>query len=372
MAECASTHAAPSRAPLGADYAVVEPVACSPPRAPDGKQHDAGEPDACCVLFLGGLPHENVTEELLREALRRYGEVDSAQVVMRSARKNRGFGYVRFREPEGAAAALASPADPPIVLGKALDVRLANGYQPGVVRSKTPSGQSAPRRRVRRLAPGVVRVQSLLSLSEQQRLLELLAQMAADAEAGWRTPTFSDGRRMHLDMMCLGALWDPERRRYEREPSLGRHAGPIPQELQELAARAVALSAPASDGGWDVSLDRPFDVCIANRYTAEGRLGMHRDCDEGEEAIRSGAPVVSLSLGSSAVFEFQPPPESGEASSEAAITRSVHLLSGDALLFGGPARLMPHGLRRLLPHGTPKGLSLAPPGGRINLTLRLL
>jgi len=306
------------------------------------------------------------------KALRRYGEVDSAQVVMRSARKNRGFGYVRFREPEGAAAALASPADPPIVLGKALDVRLANGYQPGVVRSKTPSGQSAPRRRVRRLAPGVVRVQSLLSLSEQQRLLELLAQMAADAEAGWRTPTFSDGRRMHLDMMCLGALWDPERRRYEREPSLGRHAGPIPQELQELAARAVALSAPASDGGWVVSLDRPFDVCIANRYTAEGRLGMHRDCDEGEEAIRSGAPVVSLSLGSSAVFEFQPPPESGEASSEAAITRSVHLLSGDALLFGGPARLMPHGLRRLLPHGAPKGLSLAPPGCRINLTLRLL
>lgn len=57
------------------------------------------------------------------KALRRYGEVDSAQVVMRSARKNRGFGYVRFREPEGAAAALASPADPPIVLGKALDVR---------------------------------------------------------------------------------------------------------------------------------------------------------------------------------------------------------------------------------------------------------
>lgn len=76
---------------------------------------------------------------------------------------------------------------------------------------------------------------------------------------------------------------------------------------------------------------------------------MHRDCDEGEEAIRSGAPVVSLSLGSSAVFEFQPPPESGEASSEAAITRSVHLLSGDALLFGGPARLMPHGRRTQTP-----------------------
>jgi alkylated DNA repair protein (DNA oxidative demethylase) len=44
----------------------------------------------------------------------------------------------------------------------------------------------------------------------------------------------------------------------------------------------------------------------------------------------------------------------------------VKLNSGDVLMFGGPARLMYHGIDRILV-GTS---TLVPGGGRINLTLR--
>ena len=44
----------------------------------------------------------------------------------------------------------------------------------------------------------------------------------------------------------------------------------------------------------------------------------------------------------------------------------MRLLSGDALVLGGPARLAFHGIDRLLP-GTS---DLLAEGGRINLTLR--
>lgn len=48
----------------------------------------------------------------------------------------------------------------------------------------------------------------------------------------------------------------------------------------------------------------------------------------------------------------------------------VRLESGDVLVFGGPARLLWHGLSRVLPNQRPKGLVMAP--GRLNLTFREL
>jgi alkylated DNA repair protein (DNA oxidative demethylase) len=47
-------------------------------------------------------------------------------------------------------------------------------------------------------------------------------------------------------------------------------------------------------------------------------------------------------------------------------TKSIRLASGDVLVFGGPARLMFHGIDRVLAGSS----RLLPEGGRINLTLR--
>src|SRR5260221_6133423 len=83
-------------------------------------------------------------------------------------------------------------------------------------------------------------------------------------------------------------------------------------------------------------------------------MGMHQDRDD----MDFSQPVVSVSLGRSALFRF-----GGVRRSDA--TRSVRLDHGDVVVFGGPARLMLHGIDRLLPGDHPElGDS------RINLTFR--
>lgn len=84
-------------------------------------------------------------------------------------------------------------------------------------------------------------------------------------------------------------------------------------------------------------------------------MGLHQDRDE--QALE--APVLSVSLGDSAVFRIG-------GTSRRGPTTSLKLVSGDVLVFGGPARLAFHGVDRLIP-GTS---ALVPGGGRINLTLR--
>ena len=71
-------------------------------------------------------------------------------------------------------------------------------------------------------------------------------------------------------------------------------------------------------------------------------------------------PVVSVSLGDTARFLF-----GGAAARPGA--RRCSLESGDAFVFGGPARLRYHGVSRILPGTAPPELGL---DGRFNLTFR--
>ena len=99
----------------------------------------------------------------------------------------------------------------------------------------------------------------------------------------------------------------------------------------------------------------PPDACLINFYEPDARMGLHQDKDEEEFA----APVVSLSLGDTALFRY-----GGLERRDP--TRSVRLRSGDAIVFGGPARLIYHGIDRLIAGSS----DLLPQGGRLNLTLR--
>jgi alkylated DNA repair protein (DNA oxidative demethylase) len=90
-------------------------------------------------------------------------------------------------------------------------------------------------------------------------------------------------------------------------------------------------------------------------YRDEARMGLHQDRDEEDFTV----PVVSISLGDTAVFRFGGTTRGGK-------TQTIKLASGDVLAMGGPARLCFHGIDRLLP-GTS---TLIEGGGRINLTLR--
>jgi alkylated DNA repair protein (DNA oxidative demethylase) len=99
----------------------------------------------------------------------------------------------------------------------------------------------------------------------------------------------------------------------------------------------------------------PPECCLVNLYRGAARMGLHQDRDE--QALE--APVLSVSLGDSAVFRIG-------GTSRRGPTTSLKLVSGDVLVFGGPARLAFHGVDRVIP-GTS---ALVPGGGRINLTLR--
>jgi alkylated DNA repair protein (DNA oxidative demethylase) len=97
------------------------------------------------------------------------------------------------------------------------------------------------------------------------------------------------------------------------------------------------------------------EACLVNWYGPQAKMGLHQDRDEADFA----APVLSLSLGDTALFRLG-------GTTRKAPTTSFRLASGDALVLGGEARLAFHGVDRILP-GTSTLLS---GGGRLNLTLR--
>ena len=85
-------------------------------------------------------------------------------------------------------------------------------------------------------------------------------------------------------------------------------------------------------------------------------MGMHQDKDE-----RSGAPVVSLSIGDTCVFRF------GNTESRGRPYTDVELGSGDLFVFGGASRFAYHGVPKVYPGTADPALGLT---GRLNLTLR--
>ena len=141
----------------------------------------------------------------------------------------------------------------------------------------------------------------------------------------------------------LGWVSDIKGYRYQaHHPETGRAWAAIPDVLLDL---------------WrDVSgYDAPPEACLVNWYEAQSRLGLHIDADESAK----DAPVVSVSLGSRALFRLG----GLERSSP---TSSMRLASGDVVVLGGQSRRAYHGVDRIYPDSS----TLIPGGGRINLTLR--
>ena len=96
------------------------------------------------------------------------------------------------------------------------------------------------------------------------------------------------------------------------------------------------------------------DACLINRYEPGAKLSLHQDRNEKD----FGAPVVSVSLGLPAVFLF-----GGLKRTER--PRRIPLDHGDIVAWGGPSRLVHHGVRPLEDGHHPRlGRQ------RVNLTLR--
>jgi alkylated DNA repair protein (DNA oxidative demethylase) len=174
----------------------------------------------------------------------------------------------------------------------------------------------------------------------------LLAEIeAALAIAPLYQPVTRSGRPFSVRMTNLGPLgWVSDRRGYRYQPThpeTGAPWPPIPTMLLDLWAELGDGSAPP-------------DACLVNLYRDEAKMGLHQDRDEAD----LGAPVLSVSLGDTALFRVGP--------AGGGPTRSLKLASGDVCALTGPARLARHGVDRLLGGSS----RLMPGGGRINLTLR--
>ena len=203
------------------------------------------------------------------------------------------------------------------------------------------------------VAPGAVWLRGWLT-PDQQRALAARCRDFMDGPVGGYTPTVRGGGTMRVRMTCLGRHWNA--RTYTYEAARGDHDG---QPVEALPAEWMALAARlAADAGSSIRAD----VCLINWYGADGRMGLHQDKDESPESIASGAPVVSVSLGDSARFQF-----GGTRRRDPVET--LWLESGDVFVFGGPARLRYHGVTRILPGSASPALGIK---GRFNLTFRQL
>ena len=203
----------------------------------------------------------------------------------------------------------------------------------------------------RAIAAGAYHFSAYLDLVRQRTLVDECNALIDGAVPAY-VPIVRGGGKMHVRMLCLGRHWNGMTYRYEpaRSDFDNLPAPPLPASFRSLAAEVAAAAGMALDA----------DLCILNYYDADGRMGLHQDKDESPESIAAGVPVVSISLGDTARFLF------GSLKRKDPV-EAIPLESGDAFVFGGPARLRYHGVSRIIPGTAPRELALS---GRFNLTLR--
>jgi alkylated DNA repair dioxygenase AlkB len=131
----------------------------------------------------------------------------------------------------------------------------------------------------------------------------------------------------------------------------------FPARFLQLCRQLVATSTSA-----DAAMPPMEPTHMLLLYYAGFRgMGFHRD--EGENDGTSDAPVVSVSFGNACTFGFK-----HQRDDE---VRTVELESGDALLFGGPCRMMLHSVLQVHQGTKPHWLKSALPAEvRLNFTFR--
>lgn len=195
------------------------------------------------------------------------------------------------------------------------------------------------------VAPGALWVREALDREAQAALLADIR--AVLEEAPLFTPAMPrTGKPFSVRMSNCGPLgWVSDAAGYRYQPFHPNTRAPWPAMPPALAALWTTYAA----------VPAPPEACLINYYGPDARMSLHQDRDEADFT----APVLSLSLGDTALFRI-----GGETRGGA--TRSIRLASGDIFLLSGPSRLAFHGIDRILP-GTS---TLLAEGGRFNLTLR--
>lgn len=195
------------------------------------------------------------------------------------------------------------------------------------------------------LAPGLVWWPGYLDRPAQEALLgEVTAALSIAPLFTPRMPR--TGQPFSVRMSNFGPLgWVSDAEGYRYQPFHPDTRAPWPAFPGSLLSAWSELSGAGA----------PPEAGLINWYAPDARMGLHQDRDEQDLT----APVVSLSLGDTALFRYG-------GTERRAPTHSIRLASGDALVLSGESRLAFHGVDRILP-GTS---TLLDTPGRLNLTLR--
>jgi DNA oxidative demethylase len=206
------------------------------------------------------------------------------------------------------------------------------------------STEGASRPETSAFAPIVLRG---FALKSGDRILAELERIIACAPL--RHMVTPGGFTMSVAMTNCGSVgWVTDRSGYRYDaidPMSGKRWPRMPAILRELATTAAAQA------GFEGFAP---DACLINRYEPGTKLSLHQDRDEKD----FDAPVVSVSLGLPARFLF-----GGLKRSDPCIR--IPLDHGDVIVWGGPARLVFHGVMPL-EDGSHATLGRQ----RINLTFR--
>ncbi len=184
-----------------------------------------------------------------------------------------------------------------------------------------------------------------LDRTDQEALLTAIRSVLADAPL--YRPAMPRTAQPYSALMsnCGPFGWVSDRTGYryqDRHPETGRAWPAMPKAFLSLWDAYAACAAQP-------------EAALINYYAASAKLGLHVDSTEEDR----DAPVLSVSLGDTAVFRM------GGARRKDP-TRSVRLTSGTVVVMGGAARLAYHGVDRILAGSS----RLLEEGGRLSVTLR--
>lgn len=149
-----------------------------------------------------------------------------------------------------------------------------------------------------------------------------------ETQAPFRHMITPGGHTMSVALTNCGGLgWVSDRSGYRYSPVDPQTGLPWPAMPEAFALLAQQAADAAGMPGFQP------DACLLNRYLPGAKMSLHQDRDEKNLA----APIVSVSLGIPAVFQF------GGHSRSDKPTR-VPLLHGDVVVWGGEDRMRFHGI----------------------------
>eukprot|EP01006_Ploeotia_vitrea_P051865 TRINITY_DN67610_c10_g4_i1.p1 TRINITY_DN67610_c10_g4~~TRINITY_DN67610_c10_g4_i1.p1 ORF type:complete len:277 (-),score=37.87 TRINITY_DN67610_c10_g4_i1:451-1281(-) len=196
------------------------------------------------------------------------------------------------------------------------------------------------------LGDGLVVLRSFLTIQQQQTLIDE-AMVRGKHEEGAQSGFYEIQGENQLKL---------------NQGNRGRVIRPVHDFPPQWTDYSMQIQQQAATACPSLRCDFKPTTCLLNFYNEKGTFKWHRDSENPTRLqTKTPRPIISLTVGDACDFGYKLDYESPEH-------ETVRLNSGDALVFGGPHRMMVHSVLKIHPRSKPTALRMAP--GRLNITVR--